>query len=99
MNVSAASRETAVLSVRIITMDYYMSIPLDGLDNSYSTYRGSEIKKVPIIRCFGSTNTGQKICLHVHQILPYFYIPYDGSLPQEQMGRQIAAMLDKSINV
>lgn len=100
MNVTAASCEKpAVISVRIVTMDYYMSPPLDGLDNSYSTYRGSEIKKVPIIRCFGSTNTGYKVCLHVHQVLPYFYIPYDGCMPQEQMARQISSMLDKAINV
>jgi hypothetical protein len=35
-----------------------MSSPIPGLDFGYSTYRGLEIKKVPVIRIFGSTSTG-----------------------------------------
>ena len=43
--------------------------------------------------------TGYKVCLHVHGVFPYFYIPYDGSTPPHKMGHQIALAVDKSINV
>ena len=42
---------------------------------------------------------GFKVCLHVHGILPYFYIPYDGSMPADRMGHQMVMALDKAINV
>ncbi|OAD06266.1 hypothetical protein MUCCIDRAFT_9808, partial [Mucor lusitanicus CBS 277.49] len=33
--------------------------------------------KVPVLHIFGSTNLRQKVCLHIHQVFPYFFIPYD----------------------
>ncbi|KAE8374406.1 hypothetical protein BDV26DRAFT_43415 [Aspergillus bertholletiae] len=43
--------------------------------------------KVPVIRIFGATETGQKICVHVHGAFPYLYVPYDGDLSPEQVRR------------
>ena len=40
--------------------------------------------KVPVIRVFGATETGQKVCVHVHGAFPYLYIRYDGSLSPEE---------------
>lgn len=40
--------------------------------------------KVPVIRVFGSTETGQKVCAHIHGAFPYLYIEYDGSLEPEE---------------
>jgi hypothetical protein len=60
MNTSARTEKESVpvVSVRLVSADYYMSSPIPGLDFGYSTYRGLEIKKVPVIRIFGSTSTG-----------------------------------------
>lgn len=45
-------------SVRLVSADYYMTSPHPGLDVGYSAYRGSETKRVPVIRVFGSTSNG-----------------------------------------
>ena len=65
----------ALLSVRIVSMDYYSTKPVQDLDVTYSNFRSSSIKKVPVIRVFGSTLAGQKTCLHLHGIFPYIYVP------------------------
>lgn len=45
-------------SIRIINLDFYMCIPSQGLDVMYSEFRGSAINQVPILRLFGSTESG-----------------------------------------
>lgn len=114
---SSIRNEQPAVSVRLVTADYYMSHPISELDPRYSHYRGLEIKKVPVIRVFGSTSKGNifinvlisliyvffflghKVCLHVHGVFPYLYVPYDGSSPSDRMGRQIVMDLDKAVNI
>ncbi|XP_066256625.1 DNA polymerase zeta catalytic subunit isoform X2 [Euwallacea similis] len=86
-------------SVKIVVLDYYMSAPTPGLDVIYSEFRSSTISQVPVIRCFGSTETGQKICVHIHGVFPYFYIPYDGKSNPEELMYKLAAVIDKTINI
>ncbi|XP_045467770.1 DNA polymerase zeta catalytic subunit isoform X2 [Harmonia axyridis] len=85
--------------VRIFDVDFYLSTPVPNLDVTFSQFRGSATHQVPVIRIFGSTDIGKKICLHVHGIFPYFYIPYDGSEPANGLMYKIASNLDKAINV
>jgi hypothetical protein len=42
------------------------------------------IKSVPEIRIWGSTELGQRCCVHVHGFLPYTYIEYKGELDPEE---------------
>ncbi|KAL4233690.1 DNA polymerase zeta catalytic subunit [Mactra antiquata] len=88
-----------MFSVRIVSTDHYMSAPIRGLDVHYADQRSTEVKKVPVIRIFGSTPAGQKTCMHVHGVFPYLYIPYDGTVPLDRYLRQFATSLDKAINV
>nr|XP_011466294.1 PREDICTED: DNA polymerase zeta catalytic subunit isoform X2 [Fragaria vesca subsp. vesca] len=62
-------------SVRIVSVDFYMTPPIPGLDISYSSFHGGKVKEVPVIRIYGSTPAGQKTCLHIHRALPYLYVP------------------------
>ncbi|TVU37337.1 hypothetical protein EJB05_10646 [Eragrostis curvula] len=72
---STPGTPSPVLSVRIVTLDYYMAPPLPGFDFTRSPFHGEEVEEVPVIRIYGSTPAGQKTCLHVHQVLPYLYVP------------------------
>nr|CAB3455274.1 unnamed protein product [Digitaria exilis] len=64
---STPGTPTPVLSVRIVSIDYYMSPPLPGFDFSRSPFHGEEVEEMPVIRIYGSTPAGQKTCLHIHR--------------------------------
>ncbi|XP_048348598.1 DNA polymerase zeta catalytic subunit [Sphaerodactylus townsendi] len=89
-----------MFSVRVVTADYYMSSPLPGLDPCQSPFREAPVKRVPVVRVFGSTPTGQKTCLHLHGIFPYLYVPYDayGQQPEHYL-RHLAFSIDRALNV
>ncbi|KAK3127981.1 hypothetical protein QOZ80_7AG0580980 [Eleusine coracana subsp. coracana] len=72
---STPGTPSPVLSVRVVSLDYYMAPPLPGFDISRSPFHGDEVEEVPVIRIYGSTPAGQKTCLHVHRVLPYLYVP------------------------
>uniref|UniRef100_A0A0D9X2Q2 DNA polymerase n=1 Tax=Leersia perrieri TaxID=77586 RepID=A0A0D9X2Q2_9ORYZ len=72
---AGAGTDSPVLSVRIVSIDHYMSPPLPGFDFSYSHFHGEEVEELPVIRIYGSTPAGQKTCLHIHRVLPYLYVP------------------------
>ncbi|XP_048842517.1 DNA polymerase zeta catalytic subunit isoform X1 [Brienomyrus brachyistius] len=89
-----------MFAVRIVSADYYLASPLEGLDVCYSDFRESDVKRVPVVRIFGATPAGQKTCLHVHGIFPYIYVPYDGYGQQpDRFLRQVAFSIDRAVNV
>ncbi|XP_072218923.1 DNA polymerase zeta catalytic subunit isoform X3 [Leuresthes tenuis] len=89
-----------MFAVRIVTADYYLASPIKDLDVGYSDFRQSDVKKVPVVRIFGSTPAGQKTCLHLHGVFPYIYVPYDGYGQQpERYLRQVAFSIDRALNV
>jgi DNA polymerase zeta len=68
-------------------IDHYQATPTEfdppvPFGNGIST---RNIKpKVPVIRVFGSTETGQRVCAHIHGAFPYMYIEYRGSLGTDE---------------
>ncbi|XP_011182997.2 DNA polymerase zeta catalytic subunit [Zeugodacus cucurbitae] len=98
---SQAKEDAGVFSVRLVIADFYMEKPIFGFDPCYSEFRGKEIKRVPIIRIFGSSADGRKTCMHVHGVFPYFYIPYEEK-EFESLNKaiyQITSNVDKAINI
>lgn len=69
--------------VRLNCIDHYQATPSQFDPQLKRNIKPSDIHKepkVPVIRIFGSTETGQKVCAHIHGAFPYLYIEYEGSL-------------------
>ena len=98
MSVHSSQSRDALISVRLVVADHYQAPPITGVDPLVSDFSGYSIKKVPVIRVFGSTPAGQRVCLHVHGIFPYIYVPLPAG-EKDGFVYRLAASLDKAINI
>lgn len=72
-----------VFRVRLNCIDHYQATPTQYDPSLRNDVRPSQLRKepkVPVIRVFGSTETGQKVCAHIHGAFPYLFIEYGGNL-------------------
>jgi len=93
---SQSQANESFISVRIVTMDSYQGEPMECLD-PFTSDRGFETRRVPVMRVFGPTPAGQNVCLHIHGIFPYLYIP----MPEKEddgFPYRLASSIDKAIN-
>lgn len=73
--------------VRLNCIDHYQSAPTHYDPQLRNDIRPSQLPKgpkVPVIRIFGSTETGQKVCAHIHGAFPYLYVEYEGGLGPDE---------------
>ncbi|KLU90661.1 hypothetical protein MAPG_10513 [Magnaporthiopsis poae ATCC 64411] len=81
-----------VFRVRLNYIDHYQAIPTKYDPRLRKDTRASQLSReprVPVVRVFGSTETGQKVCAHIHGAFPYLFIEYPGSLAPDQVGTYI----------
>ncbi|CRG82888.1 DNA polymerase zeta subunit [Talaromyces islandicus] len=76
-------------------IDHYQATPTEfdppvPFGNGISTRNTKP--KVPVIRAFGSTETGQRVCAHIHGAFPYIYIEYRGSLGTDEVKNAISEL-------
>ncbi|KAF4337016.1 DNA polymerase zeta subunit [Fusarium beomiforme] len=78
--------------VRLNCIDHYQATPSRYDPQLRNDIRPSQISKgpkVPVVRVFGATETGQKVCAHIHGAFPYLYVEYEGGLTPDQVGAYI----------
>ncbi|KAI0389573.1 DNA polymerase family B [Xylariaceae sp. FL0594] len=81
-----------VFRVRLNCIDHYQAIPTKYdpvLRNDVSPSQLSKEPRVPVVRVFGSTETGQKVCAHIHGAFPYLFIEYRGRLDPDDVNAYI----------
>lgn len=72
-----------IFRVRLNCVDHYQGLPTKfdpRLPGRPDQSKQKDASKVPVIRVFGATETGQKVCAHIHGAFPYLYVEYHGSL-------------------
>ncbi|PWN52328.1 putative catalytic subunit of DNA polymerase zeta UPR-1 [Violaceomyces palustris] len=76
--------------LRLINIDHVLLRPgpLDRIDCPFNA-AGVPLSKVPVLRIFGATPAGQRVCLHMHNVFPYCYIQYKESLEPDYVLRYI----------
>lgn len=91
--------------VRLINIDHILTTPTP-LDRTQCAFNaeGHTLRKVPILRIFGATPAGQRVCVHIHNVYPYCYIQYKGSLEPDdvlryihRLGRELNAAMAASL--
>lgn len=91
-------KDMDLFRVRLNCIDHYQATPTrydPQLRNDVRPGQASKGPKLPVVRVFGSTETGQKVCAHIHGAFPYLYVEYEGSLVPEQ-GKILAALTRKA---
>ena len=89
--------------LRLNCIDHYLSWPtkfepqITAFDHVPTDLR----PPIPIVRVFGTTETGQKVCAHIHGFFPYLYIEYNGSLIPDEVAtyiHRLRSSIDKAMN-
>lgn len=61
-------------SIRLVEVEALTAVPIPGLDETWSSLEGRPIKRVPLLRLYGTTPAGQKSAVTVHNAYPYFFV-------------------------
>ncbi|GAB7337155.1 hypothetical protein MBLNU457_g2548t1 [Dothideomycetes sp. NU457] len=81
--------------VRLNCIDHYQAVPTELDPPLWGDISGPSQKnapQVPIIRVFGATETGQKVCAHIRGAFPYLYLEYNGSLAKQDVDAYIQTL-------
>ena len=96
---ASSTANRAAFSIRIVETDHYMAAADSHYDQTYFQFRSRAALQVPVLRIYGVTPAGQKVCAHVHGHVPYLYIPCSSPIEAEpERLRVLAAALDVALH-
>eukprot|EP00124_Ichthyophonus_hoferi_P001392 Ihof_evm5s71 gene=Ihof_evmTU5s71 len=75
---SGSALQAALFSVRVVCHDVHMTPILPCyISNEKNISEIDVTQLVPVIRLFGATPAGQRACVHIHDVFPYFFVLFD----------------------
>ncbi|GAA6018210.1 hypothetical protein JCM11491_005634 [Sporobolomyces phaffii] len=90
----------AFIRFRLSAIDSVPTWETSPYDNRRSPYSKELLRQVPVIRIFGATDKGQRVCAHVHGTFPYVYVEYKGKLDPDSVNdyiRKFGASLNSAM--
>ncbi|KAF1809952.1 putative DNA polymerase zeta catalytic subunit [Eremomyces bilateralis CBS 781.70] len=90
---------------RLNCVDHYQTTPSEfdpPVLPVQSLSQTRNVPRFPIVRIFGATETGQKVCAHIHGAFPYLYIEYEGGLDPDEVEAHICTVrlsIDRALAV
>ena len=69
------------LEVQVCSIDYYLTPTT--FNTARRTFGVNHDVQLPVIRIFGPNPAGQKCCLHIHGVFPYFFVGIPNALALE----------------
>lgn len=92
------------MKVQAVAFDYYMAKPTRAMPYNRQGMDQQEELVLPVIRVFGPTPGKQKVCVHVHGVLPYMYVQYQKDWPPSPSAarkqlKQFALALETAMNL
>ncbi|GAA5866905.1 hypothetical protein JCM3774_004599 [Rhodotorula dairenensis] len=87
---------------RLSAIDFVPSVEHSQFDNRRSPFCKGDMYTVPVIRIFGATDRGQRVCAHVHGAFPYVYVEYKGKLDPTSVSdyiRRFGAALNRAMGL
>jgi len=68
--------------VQIVSIEWTLENPVAGLDVQWSRFTASPVRRVPLLHVYGCDPvSGQKMCAHLHNVLPYFFVSLPDAVP------------------
>lgn len=91
------------LNIQLNNYDFYMSKPTP-LDRAHGiSLPMNQYIRVPVIRIYGSLPSGHQVLCHIHGVLPYIFVQYNGEVSDSnaimnQKCAQLQELLEKQIS-
>ncbi|GAA5923255.1 DNA-directed DNA polymerase [Sporobolomyces koalae] len=85
---------------RLSAIDSVPTYERSPYDNRRSPYSKELLRQVPVIRIFGATDKGQRVCAHVHGAFPYVFVEYKGKMDPDSVNdyiRRFGASLNSAM--
>ena len=80
LSAATAPHEDSFIRFRLSAIDSVPTWERSPYDNRRSPYSKELLRQVPVIRIFGATDKGQRVCAHVHGAFPYVFVEYKGKM-------------------
>ncbi|KAK9464313.1 hypothetical protein V1512DRAFT_278509 [Lipomyces arxii] len=84
---SSANDDRPVFRFQLNHIDHWQQTPgaYDRKQSPLGSGQEYEFYKLPVIRVFGTCDSGQTVCAHIHGVYPYMFVEYTAALDRRSV--------------